>query len=116
MYLKDEKFKMQMPDGRVLLKVRNTTDDYKNTPLRKLLLDEIKQILNKQKELNVNITSDFIDEYINIFTSQRNFDDGPGQPSIYAGNQIEKMLGKCTFEKSGKGCNGNCGSCGGHCH
>lgn len=99
MYLKDEKFKMQMPDGRILLKVRNTTDDYKNTPLRKLLLDEIKQILNKQKELNVNITSDFIDEYINIFTSQRNFDDGPGQPSIYAGNQIEKMLGKCTFEK-----------------
>lgn len=99
MYLKDEKFKMQMPDGRVLLKVRNTTDNYKNTPLRKLLLDEIKQILNKQKELNVNITSDFIDEYINIFTSQRNFDDGPGQPSIYAGNQIEKMLGKCTFEK-----------------
>lgn len=99
MYLKDEKFKIQMPDGRVLLKVRNTTDEYKNTPLRKLLLDEIKQILEKQKELNSNITDSFIDEYINIFTSQRNFDDGPSQPSIYAGNQIEKMLGKCTFEK-----------------
>lgn len=49
MYLKDEKFKIQMPDGRVLLKVRNTTDEYKNTPLRKLLLDEIKQILENKR-------------------------------------------------------------------
>lgn len=98
MYIKDEKFRNFMPDGTQCIKIRNTTNDYKSTPLRKLLLEEIKLILNKQKEFNSYITDDFIQEYIDIFTSQRNFDEGPGEPSPYAGNQIEKMLGKCTFE------------------
>lgn len=99
MYIKDEKFKNFMPDGTQCIKIRNTTNDYKATPLRKLLLEEINLILNKQKEFNSCITDEFIQEYIDIFTSQRNFDEGPGEPSPYAGNQIEKMLGKCTFEK-----------------
>lgn len=99
MYIKDEKFKNFMPDGTQCIKIRNTTNDYKATPLRKLLLEEIDLILNKQKEFNSCITDEFIQEYIDIFTSQRNFDEGPGAPSPYAGNQIEKMLGKCTFEK-----------------
>lgn len=98
MYIKDEKFRNFMPDGTQCIKIRNTTNDYKSTPLRKLLLEEIKLILNKQKEFNSYIIDDFIQEYIDIFTSQRNFDEGPGEPSPYAGNQIEKMLGKCTFE------------------
>ena len=110
MYLKDDKFKLKDKDGdfildskgHKILKVRNTTDDYKSTSLRKLLLEEIKIILNKQKEFNSLITDEFIEKYIDIFSSQRSFDEGPGEPSPYAGNQIEKMLGTCTFEKDEK--------------
>ncbi len=110
MYLKDDKFKLKDKNGnfildskgRKILKVRNTTSDYKSTALRKLILDEIVMILNKQKEFNTSITKEFIEKYIEIFSSQRNFDDGPGEQSPYAGNQIEKMLGTCTFEKEEK--------------
>lgn len=110
MYLKDDKYKVKDKngdlildkDGEPLIKIKNTTGDYKNTTLRKLLVDEIKLILNKQKELNSKITDDFIDEYLKIFEGQRNFDDGPGMPSPYGGNLIENMLGNCTFEKEEK--------------
>lgn len=110
MYLKDEKFKFKNKNGEYILdsngnkqiKIRNSIDDYKNTTLRKLLVEEINLILNKQKELNSLITDEFIKEYLEIFESQRNFDDGPGEESPYAGNQIEKMLGTCTFEKEEK--------------
>lgn len=110
MYLKDDKFKVKDKDGDILLdkngepiiKIKNSTGDYKNTTLRKLLVEEIKMILNKQKELNEKITDEFINEYLNIFEGQRNFDDGPGFPSQYGGNLIENMLGKCTFEKEEK--------------
>ena len=110
MYLKDEKFKLQDNQGNYILnkygekqiKVRNSADDYKNTTLRELLVEEIKLILNKQKELNSSITDEFIKEYLNIFEGQRNFDEGPGEPSPYGGNLIENMLGNCTFEKEEK--------------
>lgn len=110
MYIKDDKFKLVDKngefildqDGKKQLKIRNSIDDYKNTPLRALLVEEIKLILEKQKELNYNITNEFIEEYLNIFEGQRNFDDGPGGDSPFGGNQIEKMLGKCTFEKEEK--------------
>lgn len=98
MYLNDRRFKVIMPDGTEKIKIKNSPDDYKNTPLRKLLVEEIKQILNKQKEFNKLVTNDFIEEYLNIFESQRNFDEGPGD-GPYSGNQIEKMIGTCTFEK-----------------
>ena len=43
------------------------------------------------------------EEYIELFSAQRNFDEGPGGDSPYGGNQIEKMIGLCTFEgKMGK--------------
>jgi len=110
MYLKDDKFKVKDKDGDILLdkngepliKIKNSIGDYKNTTLRKLLVEEIKMILNKQKELNEKITDEFINEYLKIFEGQRNFDDGPGFPSQYGGNLIENMLGKCTFEKEEK--------------
>lgn len=110
MYLKDDKFKFKDKNGEYILdsnghhqiKIKNSTNDYKSTILRSLILDEIKQILSKQKELNSYITDDFITEYIDIFSGQRDFDEGPGGKSPYAGNQIEKMLGNCTFEKEEK--------------
>ncbi len=110
MYLKDDKFKFKNKNGEYILdskgntqiKIKNSVDDYKNTTLRKLLVDEIILILNKQKELNSFVTDEFIKEYLEIFEGQRNFDDGPGEESPYGGNQIEKMLGNCTFEKEEK--------------
>lgn len=98
MYLKDERFTIDLPDGTKILKIKNSQNEYRNTPLRKLLVDEIRLILKKQQEYNSLITDEFIEEYIEIFESQRSFDEGPGGNSPYGGNQIEKMLGKCTFE------------------
>lgn len=110
MYLKDDKFKLRNKNGDYILdskgnkqiKIKNSINDYKNTTLRILLVEELKLILNKQKELNSLITDEFVEEYLEIFEGQRNFDDGPGAESPYAGNQIEKMLGNCTFEKEEK--------------
>lgn len=106
MYLKDERFKLKDKNehyiidksGNPIIKIKNSVGDYKNTTLRKLLVEEIKLILEKQKEFNSLITNDFIEEYLNIFEGQRNFDEGPGEPSPYGGNLIENMLGVCTFE------------------
>lgn len=98
MYLNDNRYKENLENGMTILKIRNTTDNYKSTVRREDLVSEIKLILYKQKELNPKITQEFIDKYLEIFESQRAFDEGPGGNSPYGGNQIEKMTGKCTFE------------------
>lgn len=82
---------------------RNKEDDYSHTMSRQLLLDEIAQIFLAQR----NYDNKFADEeteanYTDIFASQRSFDQGPGGNSVYGGNQIEKMLGHCTFEPEEK--------------
>ena len=102
MYLNDPRFTIttNYDDGRKILRVRNTTNTYIATVKRSDLVNEIKLILNKQKELNSKINDEFIKKYLDIFESQRSFEEGPGGNSPYGGNQIEKMIGKCTFEKS----------------
>ena len=110
MYLRDSKFKLKTEDGEnicnsngiPIIKLRNSTDDYKTTVERSLLLDEIKMILESQKRFNDKISDEFIQEYINIFSSQRNYDEGPAFPSKYGGSLIENMLGNCTFEENEK--------------
>lgn len=91
MLYKDEKFSQCK---------RNKADSYSNTFARQDYCDEIKLIFSKQREFGNIFASDSLEnEFLEIFLSQRSFDDGPGGNSIYGGNQIEKMLGKCTFEK-----------------
>lgn len=102
MYLKDDNFKIVFPDGRKLLKTRNNSEDYKNTVQRSMLLNEIKLILSFQSKYNSKITDSFISEYLNIFESQRSFDEGPGKPSSYGGSLIESMFGVCSFEENEK--------------
>lgn len=110
MYLTDEKFKLSLSNGEKIcdsngvpiLKIRNTVDDYKTTVERSLILEEIQKILETQKKFNNKINDEFIQEYIKIFSSQRNFDEGPGKPSKYSGNLIENMVGNCTFEQNEK--------------
>lgn len=107
MYFVDDKFKYRLEDGTFLLdengnkiiKIRNDIGDYTSVVDREEILKEIILIFNVQKKYNKNITEKFINEYLDIFSSQRNFDEGPASPSRYSGSMIEKMIGKCTFEK-----------------
>lgn len=66
---------------------------------RDMLLKEIKLLFASQRKFDNPHAGEALEEaYTGIFLSQRNFDEGPGEGSPYAGNQIEKMIGKCTLE------------------
>ncbi|MGL5440096.1 MAG: type II CRISPR RNA-guided endonuclease Cas9 [Filifactoraceae bacterium] len=79
---------------------RNKAEDYSMTFDRSMLVEEIKYIFDCQRKFGNDMASnDLEEEYIDIYTSQRAFDEGPGGESKYGGNQIEKMIGKCTFIK-----------------
>lgn len=94
MFHKDDKFKSRK---------RNTTDSYILCVSRHMLKDEIKALFTAQRSFNNPFTDEkFEAKYIEIFESQRAFDEGPGSESPYGGNQIEKMIGQCTFEDGEK--------------
>ena len=92
--------------GRVIerFQTRNGKGEYGHTVFRSLLEDEIKIIFECQRKFgNVYATEKLGKEYLDIFTSQRSFDKGPGNapdgsPSPYGGDLIVKMRGKCTLE------------------
>lgn len=78
---------------------RNKGGTYRFTVSRSMLKEEVQTLFKKQRELGQTFAGeDLEDEYISIFLAQRNFDEGPGENSPYAGDQIEKMIGNCTFE------------------
>jgi len=82
---------------------RNKGGDYSNTFLRSQLTEEVVIIFNQQKLFGNRFADDvLLTKYTEILLSQRDFDQGPNEPSPYAGNQIEKMVGECTFEKGEK--------------
>ena len=88
---------------------RNKEHTYIGTAERSMLVEEINLLLTKQQEFgNEAITPEFIERFIGngekpgIFNQQRDFDEGPGTQSPYAGDQIEKMVGYCTFEPTEK--------------
>ena len=79
---------------------RNKADDYKLSFNREDYCEEIRLIFDAQRGFgSAYATVNFENEFFEIYLSQRSFDEGPGGNSIYGGNQILKMLGKCTFEK-----------------
>lgn len=83
MFYKDEKFKEHK---------RNKSGDYSNTVSRSMLEAELKIIFESQKAFGNNlITEEFSAKFLEIFNSQR--------PYATKGD-IEKLIGKCTFEKS----------------
>ncbi len=91
MLYKDEKFSSVK---------RNKSDDYSNTFARSEFEAEINAVFEAQRALgNEYADEDTRDKYLDIYLSQRAFDEGPGGDSPYGGNQIEKMLGTCTFEQ-----------------
>ena len=82
---------------------RNKGDNYLNTVSRDMIEEEIHKLFSAQRGFNNFFADERIEElYTDIVLSQRPFDEGPGEgnknsPSPYAGNQIEKMIGRCTF-------------------
>lgn len=94
MLYKDDKYKEHK---------RNKGEDYQNTVSRKMIEDEIREIFKSQRGFDMPFANESIENaYIDIVLSQRPFDVGPGKgnknsPSAYSGDQIEKMIGKCTF-------------------
>ncbi|MEG0135489.1 MAG: type II CRISPR RNA-guided endonuclease Cas9, partial [Cetobacterium sp.] len=62
---------------------------------------EAKQILNTQKNNNLDITEKFIERFIKILEGRRKYYTGPGAPSIYGWKDeeewIEGLFGKCTY-------------------
>jgi len=76
-------------DRRDTLK-HNTTDQYIFSFDREGTLEELRFVLNCQKELgNTKITDDFIKEIVGIVSFQRPF---------ASGEVVKKMVGKCEFE------------------
>ncbi len=103
----DDKFRTILSDGQVVCNIRNKGESYKNSILRDMLIDEVKIIFDCQNELGNSINSEFIKNYLEVMQWQRPYDIGPGkmpngENSPYGGNLIEKMQGKCTFEKDEK--------------
>ena len=82
---------------------RNKESDYQMTISRDMLDREIRELFTCQRRLGSKLAgADFEEKYLNIFSSCRNFDEGPGGNSPYGGNLIEKMIGECTLEKGEK--------------
>lgn len=82
---------------------RNKGEDYKNTVTREMVKTEAQAIFKAQRALgNTFCTEELESKYLDILIRQRSFDDGPGENSPYAGDQIAKMLGDCTFEPEEK--------------
>ena len=106
-YLKEKGYRtvgeMLWKDERFAGNKRNKGGDYSNTFLRSQLKEEIGIIFERQKAFgSLYVTDAFSEKYLEILFSQRAFEEGPGEGSPYAGDQIEKMVGKCTFEKKEK--------------
>lgn len=82
---------------------RNKGENYTNTVSRSMIEEEARLIFKAQREFGVSFTSeDNENRYIDILTSQRSFEEGPGGNSPYGGNQVENMIGRCVFEEDEK--------------
>lgn len=91
MLLKDEAYREHR---------RNKGGKYIATVSRDMVADEVRNIFDAQRKLGSQAAKESLEaEYLEILLSQRSFDEGPGGNSPYAGSQIERMIGKCTFER-----------------
>ena len=82
MFYKDEKFEYNK---------RNKGGEYNNTVLRSMLIDEVHTLFEMQRKFKSEFANEeFEKEYVEIMTYQKPYIT----PEL-----LEKMLGKCTFEK-----------------
>lgn len=91
LYLKDEVYREHR---------RNKGGKYISTVSRDMVEDEVRQIFAAQRRFENTMATEKLEvSYLEILLSQRSFDDGPAC-GPYAGSQIERMIGKCPFEKN----------------
>lgn len=85
--------------------MRNNEDAYRNIFNRAMYEKEIITLLDKQIELE-GINEEFKNEFLAIWSRQRDFSEGPDYHSPYApkkgGSLIEMMMGKCKFDQEMK--------------
>lgn len=105
MIFKDEAFRTYTPWSvqEYSFSPRNKAGDYKHTVLRDMLVDEVHMIFDNQRRLgNASASEKLENDYLDIMRAQRSFDMGPGEPSPYGGDMIDKMIGYCTLEPNEK--------------
>lgn len=89
---------MLLKDPRFATHKRNKGGEYIATVSRQQIEDEVHLIFAAQRERGSTFATEALESaYLSILLSQRSFDEGPGGNSPYGGNQIEKMIGTCTF-------------------
>ncbi len=81
-------------------KIKNSAGNYNYLFDRQTYLDEIEVLLKKQVEFEL-ITEDFKEKYIKIWSSQRDFSEGPGGDSKYKVD-FAKSFGYCKFRINGE--------------
>lgn len=88
-------------------RIHNSSDNYYMTVSRDMYIDEINTIFDKQISYGV-VNEEFRDAYLNIFTRQRDFSEGPGEKTpgkaspfgvAKGASLIEKMIGICSFDQ-----------------
>ena len=78
---------------------RNKGGNYLSTVSRDMVEEEVHLLFASQRKYGNGYASEELETaYLDILLSQRSFDEGPGEGSPYAGNQIDRMIGSCTFE------------------
>ena len=103
--LKDKEYKsvaqMVMLDNEFIDKIKNKPNNYTHTFYRLDIENEIKLIFERQEIFGVVFSKNFKENYLKLFNSQRTFNEGPNSPSpyYYENGQIDRMRGKCCFEK-----------------
>ena len=89
---------MLLKDPRFQDHKRNKGGEYLTTVSRDLVSDEARKLFRAQRGFGCAFASEETeDAYLSILLSQRSFDEGPGGNSPYGGNQIARMIGRCTF-------------------
>ena len=83
---------------------RNKGGEYLTTVHRDMIEEEARHLFARQRSFGQMFATAALEEaYLEILLSQRSFDEGPGFPSPYGGNQVEKLRGACPFEKDQDG-------------
>ena len=92
---------MLYKDERFAANKRNKADDYSNTFSRAEYEDEINQIFEAQLALgNPYATDDFRKKYLDIYLSQRAFDDGPGGKVLMPAIKSKRCWGPVPLKKT----------------
>lgn len=98
MIYRDAKY-FTVEQGRRVYRTRNKEGEYTHAFSRADVEEEARLILKKQAECGL-VDGEFAERYMEIFLSQRSFDEGPAAPSPYRTEGYD--VGGCLFEKEEK--------------